>query len=104
MANPHAAALFMKFAELVDNCGEVIKEATKSSISFKSPRLFAVVHFQKKGLLVAFWLPRRIDHVRIMRIYANSPQEFAHHLRIDSEDDFDEQLQNWLCEAYAVGM
>jgi len=102
--SPQVASLYAHFVELVNNCGEVIIEATKTSITFKSPGLFAVVHFQKMGLQVSFWLPRRIENSRILRIYANSAQEYAHHLKLDSLEDFDEQLQNWLCEAYAVGM
>jgi hypothetical protein len=102
--SPQVALLHKHFVELVNKCGEVIIEATKTSITFKSPGLFAVVHLQNQGLQVGFWLPRRFDHPRIMRIFSNSPQEYAHHLKIESLNDLDEQLQNWLCEAYAVGM
>lgn len=103
-ASPQVAALCKHFVELVNNCGETIIEATKTSVTFKAPGLFAVVHFQVKGLRVSFWLPRRVDHPRIMRVYAISPQEYAHHLKLESRADLDEQLQNWLCEAYAFGM
>ena len=103
-ANPQVARLYDRFVELVNNCGEVMVEATKTSIAFKSPGLFAVVHLQKSGLQVGFRLPRKVEHPRIMRVYANSPQEYAHHIRVQSLDDLDDQLQNWLCEAYTVGM
>ena len=103
-ASPLVAKLFEQFVELVDNCGETIVEATKTSIAFKSPGLFAVVHFQKKGLKVGFWLPRRIDHTRIIRTEAISPQEYVHDVRVTSLDDLDDQLLNWLCEAYALAM
>lgn len=103
-ASPQVARLYMQFVDLVDNCGETIVEATKTSIALKSPGLFAVVHFQKKGLKVSFWLPRRIDHTRISRIEAISPQEYVHNVKLASLDDLDDQLQNWLCEAYALGM
>ena len=103
-ASPQVGELYQRFVELVKECGEVIIEATKTSIAFKSPGLFAVVHFQKKGLKVGFWLPRRIDHPRITRIEAITPQEHVHDVKITSIDDLDGQLQNWLCEAYAVRM
>jgi len=89
----------MQFVDLVENCGETIVEATKTSIAFKSPGLFTVVHFQKNGLKVSFWLPRRIDPARISRIEAISSQEYVHNVKLTSLDD---QLQNWLCEAYAL--
>jgi predicted transport protein len=103
-ASPQVGALYERFVELVNNCGDVIIEATKTSIAFKSPGLFAVVHIQKKGLKVGFWLPRRIDHPRIFRVEAITPQEYVHDVKLISLDDLDDQLQNWLCEAYAVGM
>lgn len=103
-ASPLVATLFDQFVELVDNCGETIIEATKTSIAFKSPGLFAVVHIQKQGIKVGFWLPRRIDHPRFIRIEAISPREYVYDLRVTSLDDLDDQLLNWLCEAYARGM
>jgi hypothetical protein len=72
-ATPIAKLLFEEFITLVQNCGETIIEATKTSIAFKSPGVFAVVHFQKKGIKVSFWLPRRIENHRFTRIEAISP-------------------------------
>ena len=103
-ASPLVATLFEQFVEFVDNCGETIIEATRTSVSFKSPGLFAVVLFQNKGLKVTFWLPRRINHPRITRSEAITPQEYVHYLSITSLDDLDQQLGNWLCEAYAYSM
>lgn len=43
--NPQVASrYYTHFVTLVNNSGEVIIEATKTSITFKSPGLFAVVH------------------------------------------------------------
>jgi len=102
--SPLVGELYKDFVELVQGCGEVIIEATKTSIAFKSPGLFAVLHFQKQSLKVGFWLPRRIDHARITRVEMITPQEYVHDVKITSTDDLDEQLQNWLCEAYAIRM
>lgn len=89
---------------MVKGCGDVIIEATKTSIAFKSPGLFAVIHFHKNGLKVGFWLPHRIDHPRITRIEMITPQEYVHDVKITSTNELDRELQNWLCEAYAVRM
>jgi hypothetical protein len=89
---------------MVGNCGNALIEATKTSITFKTPAIFAVVHLQKNGLRIAFWLPRPIQHPRIQHIYSNSPHSYTHHMRIDSADYFDPQLQNWLCEAYLAAI
>jgi hypothetical protein len=101
-ASPQVRALYDRFVKIVNNCGDVIIEATKTSIAFKSPGLFAVVHIQKRGLKVDFWLPRRIDHPRITCMEGITPQEYVHAVRISLLADLDDQLQNWLCEAYAT--
>ena len=100
MANPEVITLYKKFAEMVENCGVTIIEATKTSITFKTPDIFAVAHLQKSGLRIAFWLPHPVQHPRIQRIYKASTHSYAHHVRINSADELDQQLQNWLCEAY----
>lgn len=102
--NLQVTRLYERFVELINNRGEVLVEATKTSTALKSPGLFAVVHMQKKGLKVGFWLPRRIEHPRISRIEAITPQEYVYKVKLISLDDFDVQLHNWLYEAYAVGM
>jgi len=76
--------------------------ATKTSNAFIPPGFFMAPN--NKGIKSRFWLPRRVEHPYIMRVYANSPQENSHHMRVKSLDDLDNQLQNWLGEAYAVGM
>ena len=103
-ADPQVRELYQQFEVLVKGCGEVIIEATKTSIAFKSPGLFAVIHLQKNGLKVGFWLPRRIDHPRFTRIEMITPQEYVYDVKISSKEELDQQLQNWLCEAYATRM
>lgn len=103
-ANPEVIALFEFFVEMVEICGNTIIEATKTSITFKTPKIFAVVHLPKRGLRISIWLPRPVQHARIQRIYSDSAQSYAHHIRIDTVDDLDQQLQNWLCEAYMFAM
>ena len=48
-ANPYVARLYDRFVELINNCGEVLVEPTKTSTTLKSPGLFAVVHMQKRS-------------------------------------------------------
>jgi hypothetical protein len=103
-ANPEVVALYDQFVVLVKNCGDVIIEATKTSIVFKTPAMIAVVHLKKQGLRAAFWLSRPVQHPRIRRIYSDSPNSYAHHITVESLDELDEQLQNWLCEAYAIAL
>ena len=103
-ANPVVITLFKNLVDLVGNCGDSIIEATKTSITFKTPEMFTVVHLLKRWLRITFWLPRPVQHPRIQRIDPDTPNSYAHYIRIDSVHDLDQQLQNWLCEAYMFAM
>lgn len=104
LAHPQVVKLYERLAEMVKKCGNAIIEATKTSIVFKTLAMFAVVHLKKSSLAVAFWLPHPLDHPRIRRIHSDSPHSYAHHIRINSVEDLDQQLQNWLCEAYLAAI
>jgi hypothetical protein len=103
-ANPKVISLYEQFVVMVENCGDIMVEATKTSIAFKTPQIFAVVHLQKSGLRIAFWLPHQVKHPRIQQIYKASAHSYAHHVRLNNADELDSQLQNWLCEAYLYAL
>jgi hypothetical protein len=99
-ARPEVQALYHGLYALAEGCGEFFAEATKTAVSFKNPGIFAAVAFRKKGLRVSIWFGRPVRHHRITNIYTISPSNHAHHLKVDSLEELDEQLKNWLCESY----
>ena len=99
-ASPEIQALYQGLYSLAEGCGEFFAEATKTAISFKNPGIFLAVALQKRGLGISFWLGRPLRHRRIRKVYTVSPTNYAHHMRVDSLDELDEQLKNWLCESY----
>jgi hypothetical protein len=50
-----------------------------------------------------FVLTRRLEHPRFDRIEMMTPRCYVHHFTLESIDDCDAEVQDWLCEAYKVG-
>jgi hypothetical protein len=98
-ATPHALALFDGLRKLAAECGEFFEEATKSAISFKTPRLFIAVGLRKQSINCTIWLPEPIRHPRIRKNYPVS-NLYAVQMSIKSLEELDGQLKNWLCRAY----
>ena len=48
-------------------------------------------------------LARRVEHPRFRRIETFSARNHLHHCRLSVLTDIDEDFDNWLREAYAVG-
>jgi hypothetical protein len=48
-------------------------------------------------------LARRLDYPRFTRIQEMSPRCFVHHFRIEAVEEIDEEVADWLREAYRVG-
>ena len=88
---------------MVRACGPVRMIALKTGIRFQVRVRYAGAVPRKSHLLVGFALPRRLNHPRITKIEPYAPHFIGHRLRIDSEDQLDDELQRWLREAYAVG-
>jgi len=91
--------LYDRFAELVLRCGEVVVAPTKTRVLFKVRTVFATAGVTRNWLDVVFVLGRRLQSRRIKRALAEYPG-IVHHLRIERIEDLDEELANWLQEAF----
>lgn len=76
----------------------------KTRISFQARVRFAGVSaLRKDGMIVGFWLKRRIDSPRFQRVEFIPPDNHIYRLMVRSRADFDAELDAWLREAYRVG-
>lgn len=100
--SPEVAKLYEQFVGFIKSCGEVSIAPTKTSIAFTARTLFAVVHFRKKWLRVGFWLSHPIENPRITRLEKITAQNYVHNITVASMEDLDDELKNWLSEAYFV--
>jgi len=87
-------------------------KVSKTQISFSNKYGFAYIslpvrkkkEWPKKCLVLTFGLSRQVIHPRIAISTEPYPQRWTHHVIIQSTDDVDEQLMEWINEAYGFSM
>ena len=102
-SEPHVLPLFRKFAKMVRACGPVRMIPQKTRVVFQVRVRFAGAYPRKSHFLAGFALPRRVDDPRFVKIETYAPHFQGHLFRVASEADLDDQIQQWLREAYRVG-
>lgn len=79
---------------------DVLFEPVKSAVMIKRSHTFAEVQSKRLGAIVAFIVPRLIADPRITRTLAITPTRTAHVVSITDPNELDEQLRDWVVEAY----
>jgi predicted transport protein len=74
----------------------------KSSILFRVKTVFATVTVRRNWLDVYLALEAEYLGDRVRRTERISARRFAHHVRLQSPDDLDEELMAWLTEAHML--
>ena len=77
--------------------------STKTRIGFQVRMIFAAVSLKENGLDCHVVLSRRLENPRFTRIEPLSPRNHVHHFRIHSVEELDDEVADWLKEAYKVG-
>lgn len=96
-----AIALFEKFQELVETCGPALVVPAKTRIAFQVRTIFAAVNSVNEGGMQAHVvLSRHVENPRFIRVEELTPHSFVHHFRIESPAQLDQEVQEWLKEAY----
>lgn len=75
-------------------------DAVEVGLLIKRTRTFAELRPRRSGLRVGFLLSRPLESDRIARSQRLSANRWAHDVDLGSADDVDEQLRDWLTEAY----
>ncbi len=98
------AALVTK---LTARCPDFDVRVSKTQISFCSRHIFAMVSLPRRKvngrsdyLLVSFGLAYQKDSPRIWQSVEAYPNRWTHHVPVFSEAELDEELLDWLHEAY----
>lgn len=99
-----AWAYWKRLEEMIGVCGEYSIVANKTRLAFMVRVRFAGVGaVSSRGMSLSFWLKKRIDHPRFRKVEHYGRNDYGYHLRVTSLDELDDQVQEWLCMAYAVG-
>ena len=102
-ANPEVAALYQRFADLVEKQGPVSIIPTKTRIDFQVRIIFASVQLYLDSLQINLLLSNKVEDARIQRVDAFGDDKYLHYLVIRSLEDYDVQFTTWLQEAYNLG-
>jgi hypothetical protein len=101
--NPAVRFLFDGLLGILKRCGPVRVVPGKTSIVFQVRMRFAGATVRRNSLEVTFVLPRRLDHPRVKKCLVYSRRSYYHYIDISTPADLDEELMQWLREAYRVG-
>jgi hypothetical protein len=88
-------------AHLLD-LGPVHEDAVGVGVFLKRDHKLAEVRPRSRDVSLALYLPRRVNHPRISRVLGNSASRVVHLLLLllREADDVDEQVRDWLTEAF----
>ena len=100
--DPSVRALYDQLVSLVRGFGPLEEDPKKTSIHLNRKSALAGVESRKDGLLLNIKSDHSIKSPRIEKSEQISAKRFHHKVRISSTDDFDEELEMWLKEAYLL--
>jgi hypothetical protein len=80
--------------------GPVHEDAVNVGIFLKSDRKLASFRPRVRSVLLSFFLPYELTDPRIVRTLPVAAGRIAHMINLTSADQVDNQLQEWLTEAY----
>lgn len=101
---PVVRSTFDRFLEVIEECGPVEVIPQKTRIAIQAKVRFAGCVVRKRWLLAHLWLTRRVRHPRLQRVEEYGPGTYGHQFRLDSPDDIDQALREFVAESYSVGL
>jgi hypothetical protein len=84
----------------LETLGPVHADAVRVGVFLKTDRKLAEIRPMARALSVELALPRELDSPRVMRVLRASSEKFWHVIRITEPDEVDDELRDWLTEAY----
>lgn len=104
---PASRSIFDTLRNVIDKIGPSTMMVTKSQISFRREKIFAWVwipakylHGKTAPLVLTLSLPRRDASPRWKEVVEAHPGRFTHHLELHNTSDIDDQVGNWLIDAW----
>lgn len=104
---PGALALYEVFREkLFALCPDGAFQVQKTQITFRNPKVFACVSLAKmkgaKGeyIVVTFGLGQRLVSPRVWAAAEPYPGRWTHHVPVWNAEELDEELLDWVRQAY----
>ena len=86
----------------LETLGPLRVEYVSVGIFFKRARTFAELRPMRDRVRLSFWLSRRLKHPRIVKAYHGAGLRSAYFVDLRAAQDVDDQVRDWLAEAYVV--
>jgi hypothetical protein len=102
-SEPHVIQIFDRLADMVQAYGPVTIVPQKTRVVFQVRVRFLGCVPRKSYLLCNFEFAQRRPHPRFRKIVTYYPHWHGHELRVDSVQELDDQVAEWIRESYAVG-
>jgi hypothetical protein len=93
-------AVFDAFAQAAEENGPVTINATKSRITLQARMRFAAVEPRNEHLNAHVVLGRQRESPRFTKIEHVPPHYYVHRFRLHRPEDVDDEVRDWLAEAY----
>lgn len=102
-SDPQVIRIFSRLAKMVRACGPVTITPQKTRVVFQVRVRFLAWMPRKSYLLCNFEFAHRRPNPRFRKFVTYAPLWHCHELRLDSVEQLDDQVAEWVREAYAVG-
>jgi hypothetical protein len=96
----HERPVFDAVMAHLDTVGPVHVEPVSVGIFLKKSQGFAELRTRDKWVALSFSLNRRVEHPTIVRKVMRYHGRHYHVANLRTPEDFDDQLREWLTEAY----
>jgi hypothetical protein len=100
--DPSVRALYDQLVSVLRAFGPVEEDPKKTSIHLNRKSALAGVETRKNYFLLNIKSDHPIKSPRVKKAEQVSSKRFHHKVQISSPTDFDEELKNWLKEAYVL--
>ena len=99
---PVVRAIYDKLLVGLTSYGEVKAVPKQTSIHLDNASGFAGVYTRKNYINLHFRLATKIDNPRIAKVEQLSARRFKHTVKLEAVEDVDQQLFEWLKDAYEL--
>ena len=100
--DPTVRAVYDQLVSLLRTFGPIEEDPKKTSIHLTRKSALAGVETRKDYLLLNIKSDHPIKSPRVLKAEQVSAKRFHHKVRISSSNDLDEELKEWLEEAYVL--
>lgn len=97
--------LFDYYLDFVEHTvGPVIVNVDKTRISFQNrARFTTIAGVRKTQLVISLWMKRKFENPRFTRSEFIPPSNWVYQFHLKESTDLDEEVAEWLKEAWSVG-